>query len=557
MRRASLASALAALLLAAAPPASAADAPGGGISPRALSEHIRILASDDFEGRSPASPGETKAVSYIIEQFKKAGLKPGGDGKGEWGAWVQDVPLARFEVTGPVKLSLSAGGQTQSLTQTQEIVVQTLLPVDHVTIKDAPLVFVGYGVKAAERRWDDFKGVDLHGKIAVVLINDPDYEADLGGRFDGKAMTYYGRWTYKYEEAARQGALGMLIVHETGPASYGWNTVKNSNGNAQFDIVRDDPAKAHPLLQGWIQRDLAADLFKKAGLDFEAEKKAAQREDFQPVTLKGAGFSADYGVAVSRIVTHNVLARIAGRTHPDETVMYSAHWDHLGVGQPDASGHRIYNGAVDNASGVAALLEIARVYAAGPAPERSVVFMAVTAEEKGLLGSAYYAAHPVYPLATTVADLNMDVFGVHGPARNLSVSGAGQLTLLDDLIAEAKQKQDRYFTPDPKPEAGHFFRADHFSFAKAGVPALTLKSGFDWVQGGVAAGKADDDEYVTHHYHQPADQWHADWELTGEAQDATLYYDLGRDLANSREWPRWKDGSEFKAVRDESEAARK
>jgi Zn-dependent M28 family amino/carboxypeptidase len=557
MFRAGLASALAVLTLAAAPPAPAADLPGGGISPQALSDHIKTLASDEFEGRGPATPGEAKSVAYIISQFKKAGLKPGGDSRGEWGAWVQDVPLARFEVSGPVKLSMTAGGVSQSLTQTQEVVVQTLLPVDHVSIKDAPLVFVGYGVKAPERHWDDFKGVDLHGKVAVVLINDPDFEADLGGRFDGKAMTYYGRWTYKYEEAARQGALGMLIVHETGPAAYGWNTVKNSNGIAQFDIVQGDPTKTHALLQGWIQRDLAVDLFRRAGLDFEAEKKAAQREDFQPVTLKGASFSADFGVAHSRIVTHNVLARIEGKTHPAETVIYSAHWDHLGVGQPDAAGHRIYNGAVDNASGVAALLEIARVFAAGPAPERSVVFMAVTAEEKGLLGSAYYAAHPVYPLATTVADLNMDVFGVHGPARNLSISGTGQMTLLDDLIGEAKTRQDRYFSPDPKPEAGHFFRADHFSFAKSGVPALTIKSGYDLVQGGVAAGQADDEDYFAHRYHQPGDQWRADWELTGEAADATLYYDLGWDLANSREWPRWKDGSEFKAARDASAAARR
>jgi len=556
-----LKSALAATLFLAcafAPQAFAAsDVPGGGISPATLSQHIKTLASDEFEGRGPATPGEVKAVTYIVDQFKQAGLQPGGDSHGPWGAWTQDVPLARFQVTGPIALSLTAGGAAQTLTQSQQVVVQTLLPVDRVSIVNAPLVFVGYGVKAPERRWDDYKGVDLHGKIAVVLINDPDFEADLGGRFDGKAETYYGRWTYKYEEAARQGALGMLIVHETGPASYGWNTVKNSNANAQFDIVRDDPAKAHALLQGWIQRDVAVDLFRKSGLDFEAEKKAAQREDFRPVELKGASFSADYGVDHSQIVTHNVIARIPGAARPGETVIYSAHWDHLGVGAPDATGHRIYNGAVDNASGVAALLEIGRVFSAGPAPQRSVVFIAVTSEEKGLLGSAYYAAHPVYPLATTVADLNMDVFGVHGLERNFTTSGQGQLTLLDDLIAEAKTRQGRYFTPDPVPEAGHFFRADHFSFAKAGVPALTIGPGYDLVNGGLAAGQAFEDDYVAHKYHQPADQWSADWDLSGEAQDATLFYDLGLDLANSGEWPKWKDGSEFKAARDATEAARR
>jgi len=547
---------LSAALFAATVAHAASDVPGGGINPATLSQHVKVLASDAFEGRSPATPGETKAVSYIIEQFKAAGLKPGGDSKGPWGAWVQDVPLARFQVTGPITFSLTAGGRTDALTQSQQVVARTLLPVDHVSIKDAPLVFVGYGVTAPERHWDDYKGVDLHGKIAVVLINDPDYEADLGGLFGGKSETYYGRWTYKYEEAARRGAAGVLIVHETGPASYGWNTVKNSNGNAQFDIVTDDPTRTHTQLEGWIQRDVAVDLFKRSGLDFEAMKKAAQRPDFQPVALKGAAFSADYGVDHSQIVTHNVIARIPGTNRPNETVIYSAHWDHLGVGQPDATGHRIYNGAVDNASGVAALLELGRVYAAAPAPQRSVVFIAVTAEEKGLLGSAYYALHPVYPLATTVADLNMDVFGVHGLAHNITISGDGKLTLLDDLIAEAKTRQDRYFTPDPTPEAGHFFRADHFSFAKAGVPAITIGSGYDLVDGGLVRGKAFEDDYVAHKYHQPADQWSADWDLAGEAADATLYYDLGRDLANSDEWPRWKDGSEFKAARDASEAAR-
>jgi Zn-dependent M28 family amino/carboxypeptidase len=551
--------AAAAVLLASTAPAAfaASDVPGGGIRAQAISDHIKVLASDAFEGRGPATAGETKAIRYIIDQFKKAGLQPGGDSKGPWGAWAQDVPLARFQVTGPIQFSLTAGAQTEMLTQGEQIVARTLLPVNHVSIKNAPLVFIGYGVNAPERRWDDFKGVDLHGKIAVVLINDPDYEADLGGRFDGKSETYYGRWTYKYEEAARRGALGVLIVHETGPASYGWNTVKNSNSNAQFDIVSGDPTRSHTQLEGWIQRDTAVDLFRKSGLDFEAEKKKAQSETFQPVELKGARFSADYNVEHSQIITYNVIGRIPGATRPNETVIYSAHWDHLGVGLPDATGHRIYNGAVDNASGVAALLELGRVFAAGPAPQRSVVFIAVTSEEKGLLGSAYYAAHPVYPLATTVADLNMDGFGTHGPSRNISISGAGQLTLLDDLIAEAKSHQDRYFTPDPTPEAGHFFRADHFSFAKAGVPALTLSEGFDLVNGGTAAGKAAHEDYVTHRYHQPGDQWSAAWDMSGEALDATLYYDLGHDLANSTEWPTWKAGSEFKAARDATAAARR
>jgi Zn-dependent M28 family amino/carboxypeptidase len=411
-------------------------------------------------------------------------------------------------------------------------------------------------VKAPERHWDDFKGVDLHGKIAVVLINDPDFEADLGGRFDGKAMTYYGRWTYKYEEAARQGALGMLIIHETAPAAYGWATVRNSNSNAQFDIVRANPPDAHPLLQGWIQRDLAVELFKRAGLDFEAMKKAAQSEDFQPVALKGASFSADYALDHGQVITHNVLAKVTGAHRPNETVIYTAHWDHLGVGAPDASGDTIYHGAVDNGTGVAALLELARVFAAGPKPDRSILFLAVTAEEKGLLGSTYYASHPIYPLATTVADLNMDALATNGRARDVSISGDGKVQLQDDLIAEAKA-DGRYFSPDPAPEMGHFYRSDHFPFAKVGVPALSIHSGEDMVQGGVAAGQAWAKEYTAHRYHQPADKWSADWDLSGQVADLDLLYRLGLKLADSNEWPDWKPGSEFKAVRDASAAERK
>jgi len=553
------ASSLAALLIAPSILLTSAHAAEPDISAARLSEHVKVISSDAYEGRGPATPAETRTIDYLVGQMKAEGLQPGGDpdAKAPGGRrWTQDVPLARFEVTGPIGLSVTAGGQTRALTQTQEIVVQTLVPTDHVAIKDAPLVFVGYGVKAPERHWDDFKGVDLHGKIAVVLINDPDFEADLGGRFDGKAMTYYGRWTYKYEEAARQGALGMLIVHETAPAAYGWNTVKNSNANAQFDIVRSDPGKAHPLLQGWIQRDLAVDLFAKSGLDFEALKKAAQREDFHPVELKGARFSADYAVNSSQIVSHNVLGVLPGTRRPDETVIYTAHWDHLGVGEPDARGDRIYNGAVDNGTGVAAVLELGRAYAAAPRTERSVVFLLVTAEEKGLLGSDYYATHPLYPAARTVADLNMDALATDGAARDFSVSGDGKVTLLDELVSVGKA-HGRTFVPDPTPEAGHFYRSDHFSFAKVGIPAISFHSGEDLVNGGVAAGRAWATEYTAHRYHQPADEWSADWDLSGQVQDITLLYDLGRDLATSDRWPEWKPGSEFKALRDATAAERK
>ena len=533
-----------------------APLPSTPIDPARLSEHVRVLASDAFQGRGPATPGEAKAIDYIAKAFAAAGVQPGG----EHGGWFQNVPLARFAVTGPVKMSLAANGATEPLVQGEQAVVQTLLPVDHVSVAHAPLVFVGYGVHAPECGWDDFKGVDLHGKIAVVLINDPDFEAPQltrgPGCFGGRAMTYYGRWTYKYEEAARQGALGMLIVHETAPAAYGWATVKNSNANAQFDIVRADPAKAHALVQGWIQRDVTVDLFRKAGLDFEAEKRAAQAPNFRPVALKGASFSADYAVDHSQIVSHNVLGRLPGAKRPDETVIYSAHWDHLGVGEPDARGDRIFNGAVDNATGVAALIELARVYAHAPRTDRSVLFLAVTAEEKGLLGSEYYATHPLYPAAKTVADLNMDALAPDGAARDVSISGGGKVDLEDRMAADAK-REGRYFTPDLEPEKGHFYRSDHFSFAKVGVPGMSVESGEDLYVGGKAAGAAFRADYVAHRYHQPADEWSPNWDLRGAAIDVGLLYTLGRELADSDAWPQWKAGAEFRPIRDQSAAERR
>jgi len=524
-------------------------------SPGRLSAEDRILSSDAFAGRGPDTPAETKTIDYVVSQMKAAGLKPGGDVKHGKRSWTQAVPLLRTEIIGTPSLSLTMNGTSEALTQGSEIAVRA--PMDgstSVAIANAPLVFVGYGVKAPERQWDDFKGVDLHGKIAVVLVNDPDFETGKGD-FGGKAMTYYGRWTYKYEEAARQGALGMLVVHETAPASYGWATVKNSNINTMFDIVRDKPAAAHPQLEGWIQRDLAVAMFKHAGLDFDALKQQAQSRAFKPVLLKGESFSASFKVDSSVITSHNIVGRVIGGKHPEQTVIYSAHWDHLGVGQPDAKGDRIYNGAVDNATGSAALIELGRAFAHAPRPERSVVFLNVTAEEKGLLGSEYYAAKPLYPLATTVGVINMDALDPHGPTRNFTISGNARLGLLDDLIATAK-KFGMVYTADPKPEAGHFFRSDHFSFAKRGVPAISFGSGNDWVDGGIKAGKAAQDDYVSNRYHQPGDKWQASWPFTGMARDLQVLYAVGSDLADSGQWPNWSKDSEFRATRDASAAER-
>ena len=534
--------------------AQAADAVH--IDPNILSQDVKVLSSDAFEGRGPNTAGETKTVNYIIEQFKQAGLQPGGDLVDGKRGWTQDVPLGRFEISGPVDVSVTAGGTTKTFTQGNEVAVRAAMTgAKNVDFKNAPLVFVGYGVTAPERKWDDFKGQDLKGKLAVVLINDPDFETGKGD-FGGKAMTYYGRWTYKFEELARRGALGTLIVHETAPASYGWATVKNSNTNVQYDIVRKNPLEAHAPVEAWIQRDVAVDLFKRAGLDFDKLKKQAQARTFKPVELKGVTMSAHYAVDAKVITSKNVLAVRPGSAHPDEVVIYSGHWDHLGVGLPDAKGDKIYNGAVDNATGIAALLELGRAYAKAPAPKRSVVFLAVTAEEKGLLGSEYYANNPVYPLGKTVGVINMDALSPYGPSRDFTISGSAKLDLLDRLVAKARQNGIRY-SADPKPEAGHFFRSDHFPFAKHGVPAISFGSGEDWEQGGVAAGKAAEDKYVSVAYHQPADEWSASWPFTGMARDLGVLYSVGRDLADSSAWPNWSKDSEFRAARDASASERK
>ena len=536
--------------------ASAVVAHAADLDPARLANHIQVLSSDAFEGRGPATPGEIRTVRYMTEQFIAAGLKPGGDLKSGRRAWTQDVPLARFEIKGPVAISVQANGQSQAWTQGEQIAVRaTQTGIDHLSIKDAPIVFVGYGVKAPERNWDDFKGVDLRGKVALVLINDPDFETGIGD-FGGKAMTYYGRWTYKYEEAARQGAIGFIVIHETDPASYGWNTVKNSNANSIFDIVRKNPASAHAPLEAWVQRDATVSLFQAAGLDFEVLKKLAQTRDFKPVTLANVTLSADFAVDAQKIISKNVAGILPGKNRPGETVIYTAHWDHLGIGLPDAKGDKIYNGALDNASGSSMLIEIARAAAKAPRTDRSVLFLSVTAEEKGLLGSEYYASNPLYPLATTAANINMDGISTSGPARDFTTSGNAPLTLQDDLIAVAKGHGKSY-SPDPRPGAGTFFRSDHFSFAKRGVPAISFGAGQDLINGGKARGEALGKDYVTNRYHQPGDEYSASWDLSGAAQDGGMLLELGMKLANSKVWPEWKAGSEFKAVRDQSQALRK
>ncbi|ATQ42218.1 M28 family metallopeptidase [Caulobacter mirabilis] len=547
--------AAAAVLLLAAGPAPAAEHP---ISPERLAEHVKVLASDEFAGRAPGGPGEPKTIDYIVGQFRALGLQPAGDK----GGWTQDVPLVRTQVPKDAALSITLGGETRRLAQGADVMVLTQRPVERVKIDKAPLVFVGYGVDAPERGWDDFKGVDLKGKVAVFLINDPDFEAAAGdpvaGKFGGNAATYYARWSYKYEEAVRRGAIAALIVHETAGAAYPWTTVQANNGES-FDVVRADPAKDRLLVQGWIQREVAVDLFRRAGLDFEAEKRRARTAAFTPVALKDATLSTDYALTAERLLSRNVLAKIPGGGHPDESIMFAAHWDAYGIGPADASGDTIRHGAADDAIGVAGVIEIARAFAKGPRPDRTLVFAAWTGEERGLLGSEYYAAHPSLPLDKTAANFTLDVLQTAGPSRDVVLVGAGQNSLENDLAAAAA-RQGRVVTPDARPDRALFYRADHFSLAKRGVPVLLLMGiggGPDLVEGGREAGDRWVTEYTTKCYHQPCDNWSEAWDLRGAADDVALVLDAAGRLANERAWPDWNAGSEFRAIRARSATARK
>jgi Zn-dependent M28 family amino/carboxypeptidase len=519
------------------------------ISPERLMADVRTLSSDAFGGRAPGTPGETKTIDWLIGEFKAMGLKPGGVD----GGWTQPVPLIHTQLgEGPVSLGDMAAKQGEG------IYLSTVRPVDRATIHDAPMVFVGYGVNAPERGWDDFKGVDLKGKVAVFLVNDPDFEAvagdDAKGKFGDRRMTYYGRWTYKFEEAARRGAIAALIVHDTPGAGYGWATVTAPAGE-NYDIVRK-PDDYRVLLQGWINGDTAQRLFAASGLDLAALRKAARTASFRPVELKQR-FSADLPVRHDSATSSNVLAILPGKTHPKEMIMFGAHGDAYGKGAPDAEGRTIRPGADDDALGVAGVLELARAFAKRPQADRSLVFALWSGEERGLLGSETYAVHPIYPIDKTVANLTLDILQTAGPAKDVMLVGAGQDTLEDDLAAAARA-QGRVVTPEALPERGLFYRADHFSLARRGVPTLLLMaiSGApDLVKGGREAGQAWLDGYMKC-YHQTCDRIDPTWDLRGAAEDVRLFYTIGQKLAYSRVWPDWQAGSEFKAIRAKTAAAR-
>jgi Zn-dependent M28 family amino/carboxypeptidase len=531
--------------------------PSPHVSTERMSDIARVLASDEFQGRAPGTAGEEKTIPYLIEQFKAAGLEPAGEN----GGWTQTVPMIRTQLNAPVKLSVSQAGQTLPLRFPDDVYLGTVRPVERVAIANAPMVFVGYGVTAPERGWDDFKGVDLHGKVAVMLVNDPDFEAASGepvaGKFGGKTMTYYGRWTYKYEEAARRGAIAALVVHETDAAGYPWTVVKSPAGES-YAIALPASAPQPVLLQGWIQRDAAAALLKRAGYDYDAVKRQARTAAFTPIDLK-ATLSADIPVTLAHITSHNVLGKLTGTTYPDETISYGGHWDAYGIGPADVQGRTIRPGAADDALGLAAMIENARLFAAGPRPQRSLVFAAWTGEERGLLGSEYYAQHPLFPMEKMVANLTFDTLQWNGPVKDAVLVGRGQSGDMEALLADAARAQGRYVTDENHPERGLFYRADHFSFAKRGVPVLldmALAGAYDMVEGGRPAGEKWLSDFTSTCYHQTCDAWSPNWDLRGAAQEAELFHAIGERLANSRDWPQWSPSSEFAKVRAQSAAAR-
>ncbi|MGH6706222.1 MAG: M20/M25/M40 family metallo-hydrolase [Sphingomicrobium sp.] len=518
-------------------------APANPISPARLSADTKVLASDAFEGRAPGTKGEEQTLSWLIARLKAIGLEPAGpDGK-----WTQEVPLVRTQ--------LGAGkfrAGSSDLRFGEDIYVSTVQPVGQVAINDAQMVFVGYGVTAPERGWDDFKGVDLKGRIAVMLVNDPDFEAGPGDgsvdKFGARRMTYYGRWAYKFEEAARRGAVAALVVHDTPGAGYGWDTVTASQGE-NYDIAG---ATGRLMLQGWIHGEAAKRLLAASGLDLATLRKASRQPEFKPVALKQR-FSAEVPVTLNRVLSQNVLARLKGAKVPGEYVMYGAHWDAYGVGTPDARGRTIRPGANDDAIGVAGLLEIARAFKRGPRPDRSILFGFWTAEERGLLGSEAYALKPVVPANKVAANITLDILNTGGPSRDVMLVGQGQNSLEAEL-QRAATAQGRSVTPEALPERGLFYRADHFPMAKRGVPTLLLMaiSGApDLVKGGREAGTAWLDGYMKC-YHQTCDEWHPGLDFGSVAADVALAYQVGRSVARAGVWPAWNESSEFRAVREES-----
>ena len=517
------------------------------LSEATMKDVTRELSLDSYEGRAPGSVGEEKTVAYLISKYKAAGLEPGNNG-----SWTQDVPLIEITAKNVSALTIAdRSGKAMSFAYGNEYVIGSYRETPKTDIKQSEMVFVGHGIVAPEKGWNDYAGVDVKGKTVVVMINDPDFENEgLDGPFGGKAMTYYGRWTYKFEEAARQGAAAVLIIHDTAPAAYGWNVVNSSWTGTQFLAQSKDGGKSQTKANGWIQKSVAKEIFAAAGQNLDKQMAAAKQKGFKAVPLNLTA-SMNFENDIARKASKNVIGVIKGTKRPDEYVLYTAHWDHLGRCTAAADGDDICNGAVDNATGTAALVALAEGFAKAGAPERSVVFLAVTAEESGLLGSKFYAENPVFPLSQTVGGVNMDAFSMSGPAKNLTVIGKGK-SQLDVYLEAAAKSEGRTPEMEPTPEKGFYYRSDHFSFAKLGVPMVYFEGGDDLVNGGKAAAMAAAEDYEKNRYHAPGDEFDEKWDWSGVMSDLKLYYRVGRMLAMTDAWPNWNDGDEFRAVRDKS-----
>ncbi|WP_313335541.1 M28 family metallopeptidase [Sphingobium yanoikuyae] len=513
---------------------------------------VKELSSDAYEGRAPGTVGEEKTLALLTAEFERLGLKPGNKG-----SWFQDVPLVEITAKNVSALSFTGGKAPITAAYGPEMVIGTYRTTQpRIEVKDSPVVFVGYGINAPEKGWNDYAGLDVKGKTVLILVNDPDYQTPgLTGPFNGRAMTYYGRWTYKFEEAARQGAAAAIIIHDTEPAAYGWNVVQSSWTGSQH--VADNPGgnADQSAAIGWIQKDKAAALFADAGLNLDQQMAAAKQKGFKAVPLGTIKANVSFDNDLRKHASKNVVALLPGKTRPDEYVLYSAHWDHLGHCQTAPDGDDICNGAVDNATGTAALVALAQANVKAGPSDRSQVFLAVTGEESGLLGSAYYGNNPVFPFSKTVGGVNMDALSVAGLAKNVVVIGKGK-SQLDAYLDRALGAQGRVATLEPTPEKGYYYRSDHFSFAKHGLPMLYFEGGEDLVKGGTAAGMAAAEDYTEHRYHGPKDEYDPNWDWTGVAADLKLYYDVGRALANTTDWPNWVDGDEFRAIRDKDRAGK-
>ncbi|MBI2950371.1 MAG: M28 family peptidase [Verrucomicrobia bacterium] len=533
------------------PAAAETQAALDSIRSEELLKHIRVLASDEFEGRAPGTHGEELTVNYLIEQCKRLGLKPGNPD----GTYIQNVPMVGF--TPQPSFSYRVGNQTTEVAFPAECVVWSPWFVPEVDVVDSEMIFVGYGVVAPEYGWDDFKDVDVRGKTIVMLINDPAIpDPNDPGKLDdkmfrGRAMTYYGRWTYKYEIAAAKGAAAAIIVHETGPAGYPYFVLVSSNSRENFDLQSPNKNRDRASVESWITLDQAKKFFAAAGHDFDSLKQSAIRRDFRPVPLASKA-TFRIKTALREVASRNVAALLEGSDAKlkNELVIYTAHWDHLGK-NPKMDGDQIFNGALDNASGTAGLIELAEAFTKlRPAPRRSTLFLFVTAEEKGLLGAKYYATHPLYPLTKTLANLNMDVINPWGRTRDINVIGYGSTTL-EDVLQDFARAQGRVVTPDSEPEKGRFYRSDHFEFAKLGVPALYLKAGVEFIGKPAGYGQQKSDEYTTRDYHKPSDEVKPDWDLSGAVEDLRVLFNVGYRVAQGDTYPEWKPGTEFKARRED------